>query len=146
MQIPVAVAGCLEKKRKRKSKGRRIEERTKFVRFTVDEGRIRKVTGREVEDYVIDNAIELYGQVSIIDSNTYVHTYIRTYIQHCTFIPGPYRPIPVGNCPLFCVKNHPEISQAHPHHHSLFLSSLPHLHMNPNWAWGMVVVVGREGW
>lgn len=80
MQIPVAVAGCLEKKRKRKSKGRRIEERTKFVHFTVDEGRIRKVTGREVEDYVIDNAIELYGQVSIIDSNTYVHTYIRTYI------------------------------------------------------------------
>lgn len=139
----------LKKKRKRKSKGRRIEERTKFVRFTVDEGRIRKVTGRE-EDYVIDNAIELYGQVSIIDSNTYVHTYIRTYIQHCAFIPGPYRPIPVGNCPLLCVTSPLKtIPKSHKHTRTTTRSSsllLPHLHMNPNWAWGMVVVVGREGW
>lgn len=138
MQIPVAVAGCLEKKRKRKSKGRRIEERTKFVRFTVDEGRIRKVTGREVEDYVIDNAIELYGQVSIIDSNTYVHTYIRTYIQHCAFIPGSYRPIPVGNCPLLCVTSPLKtIPKSHKHTRTTTPSSsllLPHLHMNPNWA------------
>lgn len=42
--------------------------------------------GRKVEDYVIDNAIELYEPVSIIDSNTYVHIYTRIHIYIHTIV------------------------------------------------------------
>lgn len=152
---PVAVARCLEKRGRKeegmKKKGRiREEEDNELVRFTVDgprgqrnEERIREVR-KIVEGYVIKSGIEYgsgyrlstpfsfwYHCASVYESRI-DPSCLETALLHYQF---PLKTL--------CVA---EISQAHPVYSllsfslplCLFLTSLSHLHMNPNWAWGMV--------
>lgn len=155
MQIPLQLHDVLKKEEERrkgmKKKGRiREEEDNELVRFTVDgprgqrnEERIREVR-KIVEGYVIKSGIEYgsgyrlstpfsfwYHCASVYESRI-DPSCLKTALLHYQF---PLKTL--------CVA---EISQAHPVYSllsfslplCLFLASLSHLHMNPNWAWGMV--------
>lgn len=78
-----------------------------------------------------------------------IHTCIRTYAHIYTALrvhPGSVSTHPSWKLPVtlryLSVKNHPEISQAHPHHHSLFLSSPPPFAYESE----LGVRDGRGGW
>lgn len=143
--------------KKEKKKGRKIEERTKFVHWysswmRAEYARSWGEKSRRLRDRQCNRIIRTGYRLSIlIHTYIYIHAYIYIYTHHCAFISGPYRPIPVGNCPLLCVTSPLKTIHVPRNLASTSLPSsllLPHLHMNPNWAWGMVVVVGRRcgGW
>lgn len=142
----------LKKGKKERKEDRRENEVRSLIQF-VDEGRIRKVMRGEKSKITWSTMQSNYTnryRLSIL-IHTYIYTCIHIYTHHCAFISGPYRPIPVGNCPLLCVTSPLKTIHVPRNLASTSLPSsllLPHLHMNPNWAWGMVVVVGRRcgGW